>query len=38
MATGFAGTVLLTTDDCQRDYEQLKARGVEITEAPEERP
>jgi uncharacterized glyoxalase superfamily protein PhnB len=38
MAKGFAGTVFLTTDDCQRDYEQLKARGVEITEAPEERP
>jgi uncharacterized glyoxalase superfamily protein PhnB len=38
MAKGFAGTVFLTTDDCQRDYEQLKARGVEITEAPEKRP
>jgi uncharacterized glyoxalase superfamily protein PhnB len=38
MAKGFAGTVFLTTDDCQRDYEQLKSRGVEFTEAPEERP
>jgi uncharacterized glyoxalase superfamily protein PhnB len=38
MAKGFAGTVFLTTDDCHRDYEQLKARGVEFTEAPEERP
>ena len=37
-AKGFAGTVFLTTDDCQRDYEQLKSRGVEFTEAPEERP
>jgi uncharacterized glyoxalase superfamily protein PhnB len=38
MAKGFAGTVFLTTDDCQADYEQLKARGVEFTETPEERP
>jgi uncharacterized glyoxalase superfamily protein PhnB len=38
MAKGFAGTVFLTTDDCQGEYEQLKARGVEFTEAPEERP
>src|SRR3954452_17896091 len=32
MAKGFSGTVFLTTDDCQADYEQLKARGVEFTE------
>ena len=38
MAKGFAGSVFLTTDDCQGDYEQLKARGVEFTETPEERP
>jgi uncharacterized glyoxalase superfamily protein PhnB len=38
MSKGFAGTVFLTTDDCQADYEQLKARGVEFTETPEERP
>jgi uncharacterized glyoxalase superfamily protein PhnB len=38
MAKGFAGTVFLTTEDCRADYEQLKARGVEFTEAPEERP
>jgi uncharacterized glyoxalase superfamily protein PhnB len=38
MAKGFAGTVFLTTDDCQASYEQLKARGVEFTEAPEDRP
>ncbi|HWO83774.1 MAG TPA: VOC family protein [Solirubrobacterales bacterium] len=38
MAKGFAGTVFLTTDDCHADYEQLKARGVEFTETPEERP
>jgi uncharacterized glyoxalase superfamily protein PhnB len=38
MAKGFAGTVFLSTDDCQASYEELKARGVEFTEAPEERP
>ena len=35
---GFAGTVFLTTEDVQSDYEQLKSRGVEFTEEPEERP
>jgi uncharacterized glyoxalase superfamily protein PhnB len=34
-AKGFAGTVFLSTDDCQADYERLKANGVEFTEAPE---
>jgi predicted enzyme related to lactoylglutathione lyase len=38
MAKGCAGTVFLTTDNCQASYEELKARGVEFTEAPEERP
>ena len=38
MGKGFAGTVFLTTDDCQASYEELKERGVEFTEAPEERP
>jgi predicted enzyme related to lactoylglutathione lyase len=38
MAKGFAGTVFLSTDDCQASYEELKSRGVEFTEAPEERP
>jgi predicted enzyme related to lactoylglutathione lyase len=38
MAKGFAGTVFLTTDDCQASYEELKARGVEFSEPPEERP
>jgi predicted enzyme related to lactoylglutathione lyase len=35
---GFAGTVFLTSDDCQADYEKLTARGVEFTEVPERRP
>jgi catechol 2,3-dioxygenase-like lactoylglutathione lyase family enzyme len=38
MAKGFAGTVFLTTDDVHADYEELKGRGVEFTEEPEERP
>ncbi len=38
MAKGFAGTVFLTTDDVRAEYAQLKARGVEFTEEPEERP
>lgn len=38
MAKGAAGAVFLTTDDCRASYEKLKARGVEFTEAPEERP
>jgi uncharacterized glyoxalase superfamily protein PhnB len=38
MAKGFAGTVFLTTDDCQASYEELKGRGVEFTDTPEERP
>jgi predicted enzyme related to lactoylglutathione lyase len=38
MAKGAAGTVFLTTDDCQATYEELKGRGVEFVEPPEERP
>ena len=38
MAKGFAGTVFLTTDDCRASYEELKARGVDFVEEPEERP
>jgi uncharacterized glyoxalase superfamily protein PhnB len=38
MAKGYAGTVFLTTEDCQASYEQLKSRGVEFSEPPEERP
>ena len=38
MAKGFAGTVFLTTDDVHASYEELKSRGVEFTEEPEDRP
>ena len=37
-AKGFAGTVFLATDDCHASYEELRARGVEFSEEPEERP
>ena len=38
LAKGFAGTIFLTTDDCQASYDELKTRGVEFSEDPEERP
>ncbi len=38
MAKGFAGTIFLTTEDCHASYEELKGRGVEFVEQPEERP
>lgn len=38
MGKGFAGTLFLTTDDVYASYEELKRRGVEFTEEPEDRP
>ena len=38
MGKGFAGTIFLTTDDCKASYEELKGRGVEFVQDPEERP
>lgn len=38
MGKGFAGTVFLTTEDCRATVAELKARGVEFTEEPEDRP
>jgi catechol 2,3-dioxygenase-like lactoylglutathione lyase family enzyme len=38
MGKGFAGTIFLTTDDVHAAYEELKGRGVEFSEEPEERP
>ena len=35
MGKGFAGTVFLTTPDCQASYEELSARGVEFVDKPE---
>jgi len=37
-AKGFAGTVFLTTDDCHTAYAELKSRGVEFVQEPEEQP
>ncbi len=38
LGKGFAGTIFLTTDDCRASYEELRTRGVEFVEPPEERP
>jgi catechol 2,3-dioxygenase-like lactoylglutathione lyase family enzyme len=38
VAKGACTAVFLTTDDCKASYEELKARGVEFVEEPEERP
>jgi len=38
MAKGAAGTVFLTTDDCQASYEELSARGVEYVDLPFQQP
>jgi predicted enzyme related to lactoylglutathione lyase len=38
MGRGAAGGLFLTTDDCRASYEELKARGVEFSEEPSERP
>jgi len=38
MAKGVIGGVIFQTDDCRAAYDELKARGVEFTEEPNERP
>ena len=37
-AKGASGTIFLSTEDCQASYEELKGRGVEFVDTPEERP
>ncbi len=37
-AKGMSATVFLTTEDCRASFEELKARGVEFVEEPEDRP
>jgi catechol 2,3-dioxygenase-like lactoylglutathione lyase family enzyme len=37
IARGYLGLGALETDDCRATYEELKARGVEFIEEPEER-
>ncbi len=36
-AKGASGTIFLATEDCRASYEELKGRGVEFVDAPEER-
>ena len=38
MGKGLAGTVFLTTDDCQASYEALLASGVEFVDVPTRQP
>ena len=38
LAKGAAGGIFLTTEDCRGSYEELKGRGVEFVDPPEERP
>jgi uncharacterized glyoxalase superfamily protein PhnB len=38
MAKGVSASVFLTTDDCRASFEELKGRGVEFVEEPEDRP
>ena len=37
IARGHLGLGALETDDCRATYEELKAKGVDVTEEPEER-
>ena len=37
-AKGAASAIFFATDDCRATYEELKARGVEFTDEPTERP
>jgi catechol 2,3-dioxygenase-like lactoylglutathione lyase family enzyme len=38
LANGSMGGFGLTTDDCQKDYDELSAKGIEFTQPPSERP
>jgi catechol 2,3-dioxygenase-like lactoylglutathione lyase family enzyme len=38
VAKGATGGLFFGTDDCQATYDELKARGVEFTQEPTERP
>ena len=37
-AKGATATIFLNSDDIHADYEELKGRGVEFVDTPEERP
>jgi catechol 2,3-dioxygenase-like lactoylglutathione lyase family enzyme len=38
VAKGAAGTLFLETDDCQRAYDELSARGVQFNDPPTPQP
>ena len=38
MQEGKLGGCVLRSDNCQKDYEELKARGVEFKSPPEKKP
>jgi catechol 2,3-dioxygenase-like lactoylglutathione lyase family enzyme len=38
VAKGVLGGLFFETEDCQASYEELKGRGVEFTQEPNERP
>lgn len=38
MSQGLSGGAFFVTDDVQRDYEEMSARGVEFVDLPERRP
>lgn len=38
MGKGFAGTVFLSTEDIQSEYEQLRSRGLEFAQEPQQMP
>jgi len=38
MARGASGGLFFKTDDCRATYEELKSRGVEFTQEPNEQP
>jgi predicted enzyme related to lactoylglutathione lyase len=38
MARGFAGTIFLTTEDFQTTFDELKGRGLEFVDQPQETP
>jgi predicted enzyme related to lactoylglutathione lyase len=38
LAKGHSGGIFMETDDVQKAYEEMSARGVEFTDLPERRP
>jgi catechol 2,3-dioxygenase-like lactoylglutathione lyase family enzyme len=38
VAKGVSGGLILAVEDCRAAYDELRARGVEFTEEPSERP